>query len=363
MAVPWAHPCHGWGHSVAGWHPQPALASCPPSCKICPPTPSLLSCTPHGHPLPTDTPWDPLCALVVGPGPFHRPLPAAPSSRCCQHPWVQQGRGTPRTPRAAGDGVSRWPRGCGDSQKHTCRQDRDRDMPRKRPTPRLQPGLGVGERDTGKGSGSALGKAGSQQEDGDTLRGAGRRGHPGVLGTPRGAGDTQGCRHHPATEGFLGEGGLGHRGAGDTAHAWKPGLTLARAGPLGESQGPKSLRGGGFAWRAVAAWEAVGDAGGLRVPAAPAPVPRWGPDRCAPTRAHPHRRLRHSSKRGENTPPLLLPPTSEHPKAAPVLGGPHGGARSRPCRDWCWPHRGCKERPQHSATAHGTRRGRDPPIR
>ena len=53
----------------------------------------------------------------------------------------------------------------------------------------------------------------------------------------------------------------------------------------------------------------------------------------------------------------------------PTQDGPGRGegdpsaARGRPCRDWCWPHHGCKDQPQHSATAHGTRRGSDPPIR
>ena len=66
-------------------------------------------------------------------------------------------------------------------------------MPRKRPTPRLQPGLGVGE----GGHGEGMGEAGDE-----------------ALG--RDAGDTKGCRHRPGSL----RRGLGAGGAGDMSHAW-----------------------------------------------------------------------------------------------------------------------------------------------
>lgn len=66
----------------------------------------------------------------------------------------------------------------------------------------------------------------------------------------------------------------------------------------------------------------------------------------APRRAFtPTASSRKSSKKGPN--PKTLRTSSRRSRSA---------GRSLPCRDWCWPHRGCKERPQHSArTAHGTR--------
>lgn len=75
-------------------------------------------------------------------------------------------------------------------------------------------------------------------------------------------------------------------------------------------------------------WEAVGDAGGLRVPAAPAPVPRWGPDRCAPTRAHPHRRAPAQQQEGRKYPPPPPPPHLGASQGCSRAGGtPRRGAK------------------------------------
>lgn len=288
----------------------PLLQNLPPD-----PSPALLhpSRTPPPHRHPLGSPLRSCCgARPFPPPPFHRPLLSLLPA-----PMGAAGRGDSSHPRCC------WGRG-GPVAAGTHRSTH---------ADRTGTGtcLGRGRHHvSSRGEGWARGtREGVGQRPGEGREPAGGWGHAagsGVPGTPRGAGDTQGRRHHLATEGFLGEGGWGHRGAGDTAHAWKPGLTLSRGGALGESQGPKSLR-GGFAWRAAAAWEAVGDAGGPRVPVAPAPAPRWGPDRCAPTQAHPHRRLRHSSKRGENTPPPLSssPPPRSIPRLLPCWGDPTAG--------------------------------------
>lgn len=285
------------------WPPAPPPAKSAPRPQPCSPAPftdAPSPQTPPGVPSPLLL-WGQ--ALSTAPFPPPPPLAAASTHGCSRAggllaPQVLLGTG--------------WPGGRGDSQKHTCRQDRDRDMPRKRPTPRLQPGLGVGEGDTGRGRAAPWGQQGASRRMGTRCG-------------ERGAGDTQGCWGHPGAQASSSNRGV-PRGMGVGAQGCRRHGSCLETRPdpgprgaLGESRGPKSLR-GGFAWRAAAAWEAVGDAGGPRVPVAPAPAPRWGPDRCAPTRAHPHRRLRHSSKRGENTPPPFPPP--------PHLGASQGCSRA-----------------------------------
>lgn len=330
------------------WPPAPPPAKSAPRPQPCSPAPftdAPSPQTPPGVPSPLLL-WGQ--ALSTAPFPLPPPLAAASTHGCSRAggllaPQVLLGTG--------------WPGGRGDSQKHTCRQDRDRDMPRKRPTPRLQPGLGVGEGDTGRGRAAPWGRQGASRRMGTRCG-------------ERGAGDTQGCWGHPGAQASSGDRGVPRgRGLGAQGCRRHGSCLETRPDPVPRG-GPGRVSGsqitaGGFC---LASCSSVGGSRGRRRPS----CPRGTGSRAAMgTRSlrpdtgtsPPPAPAQQQEGRKYPPPPFLLPPTSEHPKAAPVLGGPHGGARSRPCRDWCWPHRGCKERPQHSATAHGTRRGRDPPIR
>lgn len=194
----------------------------PPLLQNLPPDPSpallhpLLMPPPHRHPL--GSPLRSCCgARPFPPPPFHRPLLSLLPA-----PMGAAGRGDSSHPRCC------WGRG-GPVAAGTHRSTH---------ADRTGTGtcLGRGRHHvSSRGSGWARGtREGVGQRPGDSREPAGGWGHAAgsrMLGTPRGAGDTQGRRHHPATGGFLGEWGSGHRGAGDTAHAWKPGLTLARGGP------------------------------------------------------------------------------------------------------------------------------------
>lgn len=181
---------------------------------------------------------------------------------------------------------------------------------------------------------------------------------------------------------YLGKGRLGHRAGGDTARAWEPLTSPARswpelgAGPSAHCEGPRTLR-EAFA-RPGAPWEVTRNGGWHPSPRGPSSRTRWrGREQAAAlpagrwagtgtrTLGHRPREPGRSSRKGHPGAKRHL----EHPNAAPPQDGAGRGegdpaaARGRPCRDWCWPHHGCKDRPQHSATAHSTRRGSDPPIR
>lgn len=145
-----------------------------------------------------------------------------------------------------------------------------------------------------------------------------------------------------------------------------PILILARAGrgALGTLQDPKSLH-EAFAQTGTP-WQVTRNRGWHLSPQGPSPTPTGttrNEQQCCQTVAVPASGTRmlgcHPMKRGaaarRNT--TGLGGHLEHPTAVPVADRSGAGsvAQGRPCQDWCWPHHGCKDRPQHSATAHGTR--------